>query len=120
MFLTISVEDTKTIFCYDFEAPLSISETPIQRSRRPKVFCKKGVLRKFTKFTGKHLCQSLFFNNVAGLRTATLLKKRLWHRCFPVDFVKFLRTPFYIEHLWWLLLYSTKSSRMSSSNREKK
>ena len=55
---------------------------------------KKGVLRNFTKFTGKHLCQSLFLNNVAGLRPATLLKKKLWHRCFHVDFVKFLRTPF--------------------------
>ena len=28
------------------------------------------------------------------LRHATLLKKRLWHRCFLVDFVKFLRTRF--------------------------
>ena len=28
---------------------------------------KTGVLRNFTKFTGKHLCQSLFFNKVAGL-----------------------------------------------------
>ena len=27
-------------------------------------------------------------------RPATLLKKRLWHRCFPVNFAKFLRTPF--------------------------
>ena len=27
-----------------------------------------------------------------GLRPATLLKKRLWHRCFPVNFVNFLRT----------------------------
>ena len=36
------------------------------RSRRPEVFCKKGVLRNFPKFTGKHLCQSLFFNKVAG------------------------------------------------------
>ena len=27
-------------------------------------------------------------------RPATLLKKKLWHRCFPVNFVKFLRTPF--------------------------
>ena len=44
---------------------------------------KKGVLRDFTKFTGKH-----------RLRPATLLKKRLWHRCFPVNFAKFLRTPF--------------------------
>ena len=35
-------------------------------SNRPEVFCKKGVLRNFTKFTGKHLCQRLFFNKVAG------------------------------------------------------
>ena len=34
------------------------------------------------------------FNKVAGLRPATLLKKRLWHRCFPVNFLKTLRTPF--------------------------
>ena len=32
-------------------------------------------------------------------RPATLSKKRLWYRCFPVNFVKFLRTPF-TEHLW--------------------
>ena len=36
--------------------------------------------------------------------TATLVKKRLWHRCFPVNFVKFLRTPFCTDYLWWLLL----------------
>ena len=35
---------------------------------------------------------------------ATLLKKKLWHRYFPVNFAKFLKTPFFIEHLWWLLL----------------
>ena len=49
----------------------------ICRSSHPEVFCKKGVLRNFAKFTGKHLCHSLFFNKVAGLRTATLSKKRL-------------------------------------------
>ena len=52
------------------------------------------------------MCQGLFFNKVKG--SATLLKKRLWHRCFPVNLVKFLRTPFYIEHLWWLLLKTRK------------
>ena len=41
---------------------------------------KKGVLRNFARFTGRHLCQSLFFNS--------------WHRCFPVNFAKLLRTPF--------------------------
>ena len=35
---------------------------------------------------------------------ATLLKKRLLHRCFPVNFAEFLRTPFFTEYLWWLLL----------------
>ena len=33
----------------------------IIRSSRLEVFCKKGVYRNFTKLTGKHLCQSLFF-----------------------------------------------------------
>ena len=41
-----------------------------------------GVIRNFTKFTGKHMCQSLFCNKVAGLRSTTLLKKRLWHSVF--------------------------------------
>ena len=34
------------------------------RSSRPDVFSKEGVLRNFAKFTGKHLCQSLYFNKV--------------------------------------------------------
>ena len=45
-----------------------------KRSSRPEMFCKKGVLRNFAKFTGKHLCQSLFLNKVVGLRPV-LLKK---------------------------------------------
>ena len=48
----------------------------------PEVFHKKGFLRNVTKFTRKQLCQSAFFNKVAGLR------------CFPVNFVTFLTTPF--------------------------
>ena len=39
----------------------------VQRCRS-EVFCKKAVHRNFTKFTGKYLCQSLFFNKVASLR----------------------------------------------------
>ena len=70
------------------------------RSSHPEVFCKKGVLRNFAKFTGKPLHQSLCFNKNAGLRLAILLKKELWHRCFPVNFAKFLRTPIFKEHFW--------------------
>ena len=64
------------------------------RSSLPEVFCKKGDLRNFVKCTEKHLCQSLFFNKVADLNPAILFKKRDWHKCFTVNFTKFLRTPF--------------------------
>ena len=42
--------------------------------------------------------------SVKRMAPATLLKKRLWRRCFPVNFAKFLRTPYFTEHLRWLLL----------------
>ena len=45
-----------------------------------------------------------FFNKLAGLSAVTLFKKRLGHRCFPMDFAKLPRTPFLKEHLQWLLL----------------
>ena len=31
-----------------------------------EVFCKKGDFKNFANSAGKHLCQSLFFNKVAG------------------------------------------------------
>ena len=72
---------------------------------------KRGVLRNFAKFTGKHLCQSLFFNKVAGLRPATLLKKILCHRCFLVNFAKFLRIPSLQNTSGQLLLVSFASMK---------
>ena len=65
----------------------------INRSSHQSCSIKNGVHRNFTKFTGKHLCQSLFFNKVTGLR------------CFPVNFVKFLGTPFLQNTSGRLLLY---------------
>ena len=44
---------------YDF---LTVLLT-INRSSRPEVFCRKAVLKSFTKFTGKNPCQSLFLRN---------------------------------------------------------
>ena len=63
------------------------------RKQPPTVLLK--FKSKFRKIHGKHLCECLFFNEVAGLRPATLQKNRLQHRCFPVNFVKFLRIPFW-------------------------
>ena len=45
---------------------------------------------------------------------ATLLIKRLWYRYFPVNFAKFLRTPFLTEHLRWLLLKKTKTMKKTT------
>ena len=47
---------------------------------------------------------NLFFNKVAGLRPATLLKKETLVKVFSCEFTKFLRTLFVAEHLRWLLL----------------
>ena len=75
---------------------------------------KKGVLKYFTKFTGKGLCQSL--------RLATLLNKWLWHRCFTASLAKFLRTLFCTEDLWTtasefnseMLIFSSSRTQMFS------
>ena len=66
---------------YTINVPKSFFEKC--RSSLLEVFCKNIFLRNFAKLTRKHLRQSLFFNKAAGLR-----------RCFPVNFVKFPRTPF--------------------------
>ena len=60
----------------------------------------KGVLKSFAKSAGKHLCQRLFFNKVAGLRSATLFKNRL---------AKLLRTPFVLNTSGRLLLWTPAS-----------
>ena len=65
------------------------------RSSHQRCAIEIGVLKNFTKFSGKHLCQSLFFNKVAGLRPATLLKKRL----LSCKFCEIFKNTFLTEHL---------------------
>ena len=43
------------------------STTSNYRSNRTEAFCKKGVFKNLTTFTGKHLCQSFFLNKVLQL-----------------------------------------------------
>ena len=74
------------------------------RSSRQRCSVKKGVLRNFLKFTEKHLCQSLFFNKVAG-SACNFIKKETLAQLFPVNFTKFLRTPFSQNTYGRLLLY---------------
>ena len=66
-----------------------------QKQKHPQEVFYKKVLLKIYEFTGKHICQSQFFNKVVRLRPTTWLKWRLWHRRFLLNFMKFLGTPFY-------------------------
>ena len=79
------------------------------------MFCKPGVLEYFTKLIRKHLCKSLFLL-VASLRPATLSKKRLWNRCFPVNFVKFSRTPSLQNTSGRLLLFISQLAQRRCDN----
>ena len=71
------------------------------RSSRPEVFCKKSVLRNFTKFTGKHLCQSLF---IFSPKTCNYIKKETLAQVFTFEICEISKNTFITEHLWWLLL----------------
>ena len=54
---------------------------------------------------GKRQCWSPFLLKLqAWMKTYHFIKKRLQHRCFPMNIRKFLITSFFTEHLWWLLL----------------
>ena len=71
----------------------------------PELSSKKGVLKNVAEFYWKSLSQSL--------KPVTLFKERLWHRCFPVNFVKFLRTPFWHNTSEWLFLKVSASQEDS-------
>ena len=74
--------------------------TFLRKDRSSYLRCsiKNVVLRNWTKFTAKHLCQSHFFK-VAGIRPATLLKKRPAHM-FSCEFCEISKNTFVTEHLW--------------------
>ena len=66
----------------------------VLRSSHPDVFCEKGVLRNFAEFTGKHLCQSLFFNKVAG-GAWNFIKKETLAQVFSCEFRDITKNTFF-------------------------
>ena len=105
----------------------------VTRQKQPReVFFVKKVFLEISQNSQENTCtrvsfliklqawgQSLFFNKVAGLRPATLLKKRLWHRCFPVNFVKISKNTFLTEHLRTTASASLQKPKPFFTNREK-
>ena len=64
----------------------------------PEVFCEKGLLRNFAKFTEKHLFQSLFFNKSVSLRPATLLLCLLFNKVAGLRQTPFFQRLFIVVH----------------------
>ena len=56
----------------------SIASGPQDAEAATRVFCKKGVLRNFAKFTGKHLRESLFFNKIKKIDSDTRVFLGIW------------------------------------------
>ena len=84
------------------------------RSSHRKCAAKKDVLKKFCKFHRKtHVIESLF-SKVVGLKDCNFTKKRLQHRCFPVKFAKFLRTPI-LKIIFERLLPDLKKTRAAGA-----
>ena len=69
-----------------------------------QVFWKKGVLRNLAKFAGIHLCQSLFFNKVAGLQ---FIKKETLAQMFSCEFCEIYKNSFFnrtpLDDCFWKL-----------------
>ena len=84
LWVAASVYSNKII--YKVWLKMSVSTTEEKnavRSSHQRCSIKKGVLRP---------------------QTCNFIKKRLWHTCIPVNFAKFLRTPFSKNTSGWLLL----------------
>ena len=64
----------------------------------PKVFCKKVVLERFAKFTGKHPCQNILCNKNAGL-SLHFIEKETLTQVFSCEFCEIFKItflPFYL------------------------
>ena len=73
----------------------------ICRSSHQRCSIVKDVLGNFTKFTGKHLCKSLFFDKVVGLwgETCNFIKKETLAQVFSCEFCEISKNTFFTEHL---------------------
>ena len=81
-----------SMLCYltkiKFELFYNITFLMLPTSLDVKKQSSRGVLRNSTKLTGKHLCQSYFFNKVPGLRSqaCNFIKKETLEQVFSCGF----------------------------------
>ena len=80
----------------------------------------KRVFLKILQNSLENTCFRVFFNKVVGINPGTLLKNILLHRCFPVNFTKFLRTSFSQNTSGWRLLLNFGTDILFCAESQKK
>ena len=78
------------------------------RSNHRRCFMKMGVLKKFAKFTGEHLCSSLFFNQVAGFFYRTPPKGCFRNRYF----INILKSDSHLPKFFKIICFNYNPSKM--------
>ena len=106
-----------TIFPYDNRnVLLQLLLLLQQQSRSSHQWCfLKKVFLKNSQNSQENTSVSLFFNRTLNIN---VIKKRLWHRCFLVNFAKLLRTPFLQNTSGQLLLTIIAENIISGKNRK--
>ena len=104
-----------SLYCYLFcHLPLDIWPTPYKCINYLPLLLEEAVARRCSankvllnilKTLQENTCARVFYSKKLQAWPATLSKKRLWNKCFPVNFAIFLRIPFFVGHHWWLLFY---------------
>ena len=75
---------------------IGITKIKKNRSSRLQMFHKIDVLKDFAKFTGKHLCRSLFLNELGS--PCNFIKKEIPTQVFSCEFCKIFKNTFFTEH----------------------
>ena len=103
------LNQTKILSIFTIHSSLCLLSYGSRDINRPsvEVVAQRCFIKKFFLEILQNSQENTCANKQTPVKTpqpATLLKKKLWYRCFPVNFAKFLRTPFLTEHLRCLLL----------------
>ena len=69
------------------------------RSSHRTCSLRKSVLRYFAKFTGKHMCQSFYFNKVAD-QACNFIKIQILAQVFSCEFSKISKNTSFTEYVW--------------------
>ena len=96
--LALFVQLTNWLLRFYSHCYLLLVQSRMVNSSHPEVFYKKGVLRNFAKFTGKHLRQSLFFTKICRYEASNFIKNETLAQTFSYRFCEISKNTFFTEH----------------------